>query len=502
MWSDLLSGNYNDAVVLRNFYLTEWIPLSPGLYFTPDASESRKYAKKSYKIFSREYLPLGKSYMVLGGIGCLRLKPRKINNKDYFILGATANGIAHEGIPVLCTEDIYLNLINGIKENGKINVDLKGTVQLLPIEKAIIKQDDRYHKECPKFCIVLSDLSIKNSIFPKSLYITIAITFSAYYSNYSLGYFAHKGKLHRLEKSWSFCTFTPDPYGRNLKQGVEWLLGYTKRYSESKVPPIFNDFDELFEHFPNATEFPLNKIGTNNIDAELLAKYAEYYGFQVNINEIIVGDKFENIYNSNIVNRSNLHKAYNKINWLDWEFTKKTNDGYGNDLLEIENLITTRGEENAAKVFNELVSGVEEQPQIDKGFILLKLNELVNYVPEVGKTSLYEKIIQFKNTDVGDNFSNIQNSTVINRSLVEASFNKIKKDFDTETASVLLEVAKIVEGSGNKEAGALYDAFNEEIKKPEPQKPLLKFFWPSLSTLLPVLATTAGIVEKVIKIIG
>ena len=105
---------------------------------------------------------------------------------------------------------------------------------------------------------------------------------------------------------------------------------------------------------------------------------------------------------------------------------------------------------------------------------------------------------------MGDNFefNNAQNFTFVNKSNVENSFNKLKDQFDEETASVIRQIAEIVEKSKKSEAVELFEAFNEEVNRPEPKKTLLKTFWSELSTILPVLSTTASIAEKVIKLIN
>ena len=105
---------------------------------------------------------------------------------------------------------------------------------------------------------------------------------------------------------------------------------------------------------------------------------------------------------------------------------------------------------------------------------------------------------------MGDNIeiNNAQNFSFVNKSKVENSFNKVKEQFDEETADVIRQIAEIVEKSSNAEAVELFDAFNEEVNKPEPKKSLLKTFWTGLNATLPVLSTSALIVEKVMKMIN
>jgi len=127
----------------------------------------------------------------------------------------------------------------------------------------------------------------------------------------------------------------------------------------------------------------------------------------------------------------------------------------------------------------------------------------VNIYKEIEKNIDNKNVVNNYNI-MGDNFDikNAQNFTFTNKSNVVNSFNKVKEQFDETTASVIQQIAEIVEKSKNDEAVELFDAFNEEITKPAPKKSVLKSIWSGLSSVLPVLSTTVSIVEKVIKIIN
>ncbi len=71
-------------------------------------------------------------------------------------------------------------------------------------------------------------------------------------------------------------------------------------------------------------------------------------------------------------------------------------------------------------------------------------------------------------------FKDIQNATIISKSNVENSFNKIIKEYDGEVATALIEIAKFIEESGDVSAGILFDKFNEELNQPQPDKSKLK----------------------------
>jgi hypothetical protein len=105
-----------------------------------------------------------------------------------------------------------------------------------------------------------------------------------------------------------------------------------------------------------------------------------------------------------------------------------------------------------------------------------------------------------RGTFMGDIFSNIQNSSIVNRSLVENAFNKIKSEVGEDTAATLLKVTELVAQSGNKEAGEILDQFNEELGKPQPRKSLLKRSWDGLVAVLPAVNTIAGAAAAIAKL--
>lgn len=82
-WNDALHGNLVQGmqIHLQEFHVTQWLPSSPGRYYTADAVQSRERAQ--LYLSSRdsvEYIPLGKGLMVLGGVGSVRLGARSVNS--------------------------------------------------------------------------------------------------------------------------------------------------------------------------------------------------------------------------------------------------------------------------------------------------------------------------------------------------------------------------------------------------------------------------------------
>jgi tetratricopeptide (TPR) repeat protein len=102
---------------------------------------------------------------------------------------------------------------------------------------------------------------------------------------------------------------------------------------------------------------------------------------------------------------------------------------------------------------------------------------------------------------IGDKFENIRGATIIKDSLVENSFNKIKEGYGDDVAKALLQIAEFIEGSGNKEAGGLFDSFNEEISKPQPKKSVLKSIWGGIEKALPTITTLSEAIAKLTSLL-
>src|SRR6266508_3930552 len=96
---------------------------------------------------------------------------------------------------------------------------------------------------------------------------------------------------------------------------------------------------------------------------------------------------------------------------------------------------------------------------------------------------------------MGDRFENISNSTI-----VERSFNKLAKDYGDDTAQALQQLAGEIEKSGDREAAETFEAFNEELQKPEPKKSVLKSLFNGITLALPTLNTMTDLIEKISKI--
>ncbi|NOY96108.1 MAG: hypothetical protein GXO81_06970 [Chlorobi bacterium] len=285
-WNSVITKELDESqtIKLNKFHIIEWLPISPGKYHTKVAKEKREWGMKYVARFKDtvftgyeqytgnskykdntplELAPRGKEGMILGGYGSIRLASKLINNSKIFFLGATSSGVSHEGIPLIVEEDVYKEVIKYLKGNYGILADIIGSISVLPRELSLIEFDPII----PRYCFYVQDFKFNQISKESDILSSIAISFS---ENDYLDL-----------KSFSFCSFNPDPNDNNLKTAVDWLNDYAIRYSNSDKTFITGDFDEIYEHFPNV-DFKLKDIMNGRISVETLKKYGQVLNITIN----------------------------------------------------------------------------------------------------------------------------------------------------------------------------------------------------------------------------
>ncbi|SJM96584.1 hypothetical protein [Crenothrix polyspora] len=386
-WKDALSERHFPGayICLEGFHLMEWLPFAPGRYFTERAEWSREYAMRRISADREEYLPDGKASMVQGGIGAIRLSEKAINGSTIYFLGASSTGISHQGVPIALPLEEYRKVIPVIKEYGGCQVKLIGTLQSLTEKMPSLHFD----RNVPRYCFFAEEVVFQNPSPRNLLITTVAAMFSTHKTWRSRNY-----ESTNLDKSWTFCSFSPASSSRSVNSAAEWLLDYAARYSNGE-PTILTDFDEHYRVFPCSVEFPISDIVRGTIDWETLHVYERYYG------------------NTYI-------ETYIKENHLSGDQINVTGD----------------------------------------------------------------------------------NNNIVNRSIVQNAFNKVKAAHDEETAKALIRIAEEINISGNKEAAENFESFTDELSKAEPKKSLLKTLWQGTLVALPSLKALTDIVDKVATLIS
>lgn len=129
----------NQVVNLRNFFLTEWTPKLPGRVWTRSGDSNLLQGIHDIvgqtNIYDRIFNvlgPEGKSKMITGGFGSVRIKPRQ--NSDYCML---LNAVSVEdwhcdyGIPIVVSKPAYNEYLRYAENEGAPElVELKGVLCL------------------------------------------------------------------------------------------------------------------------------------------------------------------------------------------------------------------------------------------------------------------------------------------------------------------------------------------------------------------------------------
>jgi hypothetical protein len=264
-WSDALSSQHFPCtyVVLDDFHLLEWLPFSPGRYFTREAEDQRKIAAKAISRTRNEYLPGGKCSMVRGGIGTVRLAEKTIGGQKICFLGASSTGIAHQGIPIALPSEEYRKVMPIIRDRGGCKVKLVGSLQTMTENFPSLDFDE----VIPRYCLFAEEVTVKKPSIYNELLTTVAIMFTA-----------TEGERHYgdINKSWTFCSFHPgSSKGDERRRAVDWLLDYARRYSHDH-PTVLTDFDEHYS-FPCRVEFPISDIVRGTVDWGTLHVYKQRY---------------------------------------------------------------------------------------------------------------------------------------------------------------------------------------------------------------------------------
>lgn len=120
------------SVSLDGFRLTDWFPRAPGVFWSPYGIDHRRYADSRRVQTDPELGPIYKPDMKMsliesGGIGTIRLRPRRIDNTDCWLATALTGPQCAGGIP--------LAFPDALLQNGRVDwgdtVSLRGQVRFL-----------------------------------------------------------------------------------------------------------------------------------------------------------------------------------------------------------------------------------------------------------------------------------------------------------------------------------------------------------------------------------
>ena len=237
------------TVTLDRFHLLDWFPRAPGLYHTEEARWAReeavmlhrhpvfKGAKSNLQAQERNdytviLTPQGKSSMLQGGVGCIRLKPLTIAGEPHWLMSASAAGIAHAGVPLAVPRKLYAGLLGALHDEGHVCARIRGELDFVPdLFTALFDRSVRV----PRLYVRVTGIEAcePTVVQPES---TIAVSFVSEFEG-------------RPDIYATYVTFRPDVAG-SFDEAVTWMK---REYVEGEYDGrIITDFDQTRTIFPEA----------------------------------------------------------------------------------------------------------------------------------------------------------------------------------------------------------------------------------------------------------
>ena len=285
LWNDAIRSKKfypGCRIKLEDFFLFEWFPRSPGLYFTPEGKQAREEAQHriiGVKEGTVLYNPYGKQSMLDGGIGNIRLNPIFLNGKEWVLMSASGNGTCHQGFPVAVPLELYKQSIDEIRTRGASLRTLVGELKIVP--KVL---DELYYgyTGVPKLYLQVDDAKIPlqgKSRTLGDLNVSVAVSFSGEVEG-SRGIFA------------TYVSFDPSQHGE-FETAIDWMADH---YVEAYKGTILTDFDEQENHFREA-KFSLNKV------MHLVLTNRDFEAPQINIGNVLISQLIA--YQENVKRQTN-----------------------------------------------------------------------------------------------------------------------------------------------------------------------------------------------------
>ena len=233
-------------LTLQSFFIFEWIPRSPGLYFTPFGRQARLEAEHRVRRLEDGVIvfdPYGKMSMLDGGIGNLRLKPIVVNGQDLVLMSGSSNGECHEGFPLAVPTELYDSIADQVRHRGAVVRTLSGRLRAVPQELDFLYDS---YRNVRKLYLLVDDISVptlRKSRTLEDLNVSVAASFMSNYEGSPKMYACYVNTDPRIQDS--------------LRDRVRWMEEvYVKKEYQGRV---VTDFDELENHFDGAI-FGLKKV--------------------------------------------------------------------------------------------------------------------------------------------------------------------------------------------------------------------------------------------------
>jgi hypothetical protein len=208
---------------------------------------------------------------------------------------------------------------------------------------------------------------------------------------------------------------------------------------------------------------------------------------------------------------------------LAWEDAARQEQSTHKPQDEIHNLIKVGSDGGESLISNKLTVNGKEQSTKDIDSITIPVvvytmwgisertyQSLIWTVAVFAALAAYPLILRIadrltlsKEQVMGDKIINTgAGATIVNRSTVEGAFNKVRSESGEATAQALKKIEEAITKAGNEDAAADFNAFNEELQKPQPHKAVLKTLWDGIVTALPKILEMTEVIASIKTLIG
>lgn len=104
-------------------------------------------------------------------------------------------------------------------------------------------------------------------------------------------------------------------------------------------------------------------------------------------------------------------------------------------------------------------------------------------------------------TGISYHITNSPGAVIAVNSSFQSAFNKAKNEGNEQLAEALEIIKSLVQKANDNEAVELFELFTAQLAKDKPNKTVLRGLWGTLTTIIPAITATTGLVEKVIPLI-
>ncbi|MFE9203435.1 hypothetical protein [Micromonospora sp. NPDC007230] len=101
---------------------------------------------------------------------------------------------------------------------------------------------------------------------------------------------------------------------------------------------------------------------------------------------------------------------------------------------------------------------------------------------------------------MGDRFEQVHGSVIVNRSVLNNSFNSIANVHGQDVADAIRRIAVEVERSGSQEAAENLEALTEELQQPQPKRGVLRALWKGIVEAVPTITQATDAAERLTKL--